>query len=216
MEGVTISPLAMFLQAGLVGKSVMAILALASIWCWAIIVEAIVLISRLRRAVHEAQTTGKSELLAPILDEGARAASVDVPGEGVGERRARIVETMGRAARKALVETEAGLPNLAIVSSVSPFIGLFGTVWGIMTSFAGIADSQDTSLAVVAPGIAEALAATAFGLAAAIPAAVGFNRLGSRLARIGEDLGDFVEEKAISLVAAETSREAPQPVAEAA
>jgi len=200
MEGVSLSPLAMFMQAGAVGKVVMLLLAFASLWCWAIIIEVAVLTRRLGQAVREAHETGSSARLAPVLAEAARAARVSVPGESVGERRTRIVETTGRAARKVLVAAEAGLPNLAIVSSVAPFVGLFGTVWGIMTSFAGIAESQDTSLAVVAPGIAEALAATAYGLAAAIPAAVGFNRLGGMLAHAGEALGDFIEEHAIALV----------------
>ena len=79
---------------------------------------------------------------------------------------------------RSFVAGKGALPNLAVISSVAPFIGLFGTVWGIMTAFSGIAQSQDTSLAVVAPGIAEALAATAYGLAAAIPASVGYNRIG--------------------------------------
>ncbi|QGM45107.1 MotA/TolQ/ExbB proton channel family protein [Methylocystis heyeri] len=215
MEGLTINPVALFMQAGPVGKFVMMLLAAASLWCWAIIIEEIILIRRLRGAIAEAHEKGESDLLAPVIAEGRRAQSLRVPGESVGERRARIVETMGRAARKVLVATEGGLPNLAIVSSLAPFVGLFGTVWGIMTSFAGIAESQDTSLAVVAPGIAEALAATAFGLAAAIPAGFAFNRLGGSLAHTGESLGDFVEEKAISFVAAEAPA-APAPLAEAA
>lgn len=215
MEGVAISPVALFQQAGLVGKSIMIVLALASLWCWAIVIESIMLTARLRRAIAEA-AHGESEALAPILREAERAAAIVVPGESVGERRARIVETMGRAARKVLVATEGGLPNLAIISSVSPFVGLFGTVWGIMSSFAGIAESQDTSLAVVAPGIAEALAATAFGLAAAIPAAIGFNALGGRLAHVGEALGDLVEEKAVAIVAGEAARDSSRRIAEAA
>ena len=81
------------------------------------------------------------------------------------------------------MSAEGGLPNLAVISSVAPFIGLFGTVWGIMTSFVGIAAAKDTSLAVVAPGIAEALAATAYGLAAAIPASIGYNRIGAAFSR---------------------------------
>ena len=84
------------------------------------------------------------------------------------------------------MRAEGGLPNLAVISSVAPFVGLFGTVWGIMASFAGIAAAKDTSLAVVAPGIAEALAATAYGLAAAIPASVGYNRIGAAFSRIGQ------------------------------
>jgi biopolymer transport protein ExbB/TolQ len=215
MEGLTINPVSLFMQAGPVGKFVMMLLAAASLWCWAIIVEEIILIRRLRGAIAQAHEKGESDLLAPVIAEGRRAQALRVPGESVGERRARIVETMGRAARKVLVATESGLPNLAIVSSLAPFVGLFGTVWGIMTSFAGIAESQDTSLAVVAPGIAEALAATAFGLAAAIPAGFAFNRLGGWLAHTGESLGDLVEEKAIDFVASETPAVAA-PMAEAA
>ena len=107
---------------------------------------------------------------------------------------------MGREARTLVARAEGGLPNLAIVSSVAPFVGLFGTVWGIMTSFAGIAEAQDTSLAVVAPGIAEALAATAYGLAAAIPATIGYNRIGAAFGRVAAQLADHVEEAAVRLV----------------
>jgi len=201
MEGASLSPVALFMQAGIVGKFVMLLLAAASLWGLGVIIEVSVLSRRLRSAVHAAHAGHDNSLLAPVMAEAARAARIDVPGESVGERRTRIVETAGRAARKLLVATEAGLPNLAIISAVAPFVGLFGTVWGIMTSFAGIAESQDTSLAVVAPGIAEALAATAIGLAAAIPAAIGFNRLGGALARLGEELADHVEEHAVSIVA---------------
>jgi biopolymer transport protein ExbB/TolQ len=200
MEGLTVNPVSLFMQAGPVGKFVMLLLVAASLWCWYIIVEEIVLIRRLRAAIDAAQKSGDAGLLAPIVAEGRRAQARRVPGESVGERRARIAETMGRAARRLLVATEGGLPNLATVSSLAPFIGLFGTVWGIMTSFAGIAEAQDTSLAVVAPGIAEALAATAFGLAAAIPAGFAFNKLGGWLAHTGEHLGDYVEETAVDLV----------------
>ena len=99
---------------------------------------------------------------------------------------------------------EGGLPNLAIISSVAPFVGLFGTVWGIMTSFAGIAEAKDTSLAVVAPGIAEALAATAYGLAAAIPASFGYNRIGATLARSGRVLSSMIEREAVEIAANST------------
>ena len=89
---------------------------------------------------------------------------------------------------------------LAIIASVSPFIGLLGTVWGIMASFIGIADSRDTSLAVVAPGIAEALAATAYGLAAAIPASIGYNKLAASIGRTMQMFGDVIEEHAEQLM----------------
>jgi biopolymer transport protein ExbB/TolQ len=108
---------------------------------------------------------------------------------------------MSRAAQVLLARIEGGLPNLAVISSVAPFIGLFGTVWGIMASFSAIAELKDTSLAVVAPGIAEALAATAIGLAAAIPATIGYNRIGASLARAGQDLQHLIAENAIRLTA---------------
>jgi biopolymer transport protein ExbB/TolQ len=95
-----------------------------------------------------------------------------------------------------MIDARDALPNLAIVSSVGPFVGLFGTVWGIMSSFAGIAATQETSLAVVAPGIAEALAATSYGLAAAIPAAIGYNRLGATIARLQDEITDLLRARA--------------------
>ena len=106
--------------------------------------------------------------------------------ETVSERRHRVTEKLTRASLELLMKAEGGLANLAVISSVSPFVGLFGTVWGIMASFVGIAAARDTSLAVVAPGIAEALAATAYGLAAAIPASIGYNRLGAAFSRLGQ------------------------------
>jgi biopolymer transport protein ExbB/TolQ len=114
--------------------------------------------------------------------------------ETAGERRQRILDAMMRHTRRILSQAENSLPNLAVIASVAPFIGLFGTVWGIMTSFAGIATAKDTSLAVVAPGIAEALAATAYGLAAAIPAAIAYNRLGASYAQTAQELSDLIED----------------------
>lgn len=200
MELVVLSPLGLYAAAGLVGKAVMIVLALASIWCWVLIGEGIWSIVRLGRSVARARSDVPDELIAPIDAAGLDAADLDIPGESVGERRLRLAEAMGRAARALLARAEGGLANLAIVSSVAPFVGLFGTVWGIMTSFAGIAEAQDTSLAVVAPGIAEALAATAYGLAAAIPATIGFNRIGAAFGRLGAELADHVDERAVRLL----------------
>lgn len=107
---------------------------------------------------------------------------------------------MNRTARAILIRAEGRLPDLAVVASVSPFIGLFGTVWGIMVSFVGIAAAKDTSLAVVAPGIAEALAATAWGLAAAIPASVGYSRLGAAFGVLAIEIGDRAEAHAVDLL----------------
>jgi biopolymer transport protein ExbB/TolQ len=112
---------------------------------------------------------------------------------------------MHREAQALLARIEGGLPNLAVISSVAPFIGLFGTVWGIMVSFSSIGEAKDTSLAVVAPGIAAALAATAIGLAAAIPATVGYNRLGASLARASQRLHDLIQETAVDLTVARST-----------
>ena len=200
MEQVVLSPLGLYTAAGIVGKAVMIALALASLWCWVLIVEGIWSALRLARATARARGGRLDALVSPLEAAGLEAAHLVIPGEGVGERRHRIAEAMGREARGIVARAEGGLANLAIVSSVAPFVGLFGTVWGIMTSFAGIAEAQDTSLAVVAPGIAEALAATAYGLAAAIPATVGYNRLGAAFGRTAASLADHVEEVAVRLV----------------
>jgi biopolymer transport protein ExbB/TolQ len=199
MEYTSLSPVGMFMSAGPVGKAVMAVLLLASVWTWVLIVEGAVSVVRISRAARSARAGGRVGLLAPIEAAGQQAASLELPGESVGEKRERIAEFMSRTAREFLTRAEGGLPNLAVISSVAPFIGLFGTVWGIMTSFAGIAQSQDTSLAVVAPGIAEALAATAYGLAAAIPASVGYNRIGAAFARVGQQVAHYIEDEALYL-----------------
>src|SRR5579863_10471358 len=198
MQGVDLSPLGLFLNASLVGQGVMAVLFLASLWCWVLIIEGVIAVVRLRRSVRQARTGG----------EEARRR---IAGETVGELRSRISDAMARAARELLTRSEGGLPNLAVISSVAPFVGLFGTVWGIMSSFAAIGQSQDTSLATVAPGIAESLAATAYGLAAAIPASIGYNRIGAAFGRLGQDMASFVEERALLLLArpAEVAREDP-------
>jgi biopolymer transport protein ExbB/TolQ len=109
-----------------------------------------------------------------------------------------------RAAQTASSETltamETRMQWLATIANGATFVGLFGTVWGIMSSFAAISHAQDTSLATVAPGIAESLAATAYGLAAAIPASIGYNRIGAAYARVGQDMASFVEERALLLI----------------
>jgi biopolymer transport protein ExbB/TolQ len=190
MEYTSISPITMFLNAGPVGKIVMAILLLASVWTWALIVEGVVAVLRISKSARAARRGGPAGLLTPIEAAGEHAASFDLPGESIGEKRERIAEIMSRVGRELLTSAEGGLPNLAVISSVAPFVGLFGTVWGIMTSFAGIAQSQDTSLAVVAPGIAEALA---------IPASVGYNRIGAAFSRAGQQVAHYIEDKALAI-----------------
>ena len=190
-----LSPLALVLQADLVVQGVMALLLLASLACWAIILEKAVTLRRLGREAR-LLATGRPEA-APPAGEGLAAATLRAgqaewgegrdPAETAGEFRARLEHAMRAAIAASLRQAEPGLPLLATIGSVSPFVGLFGTVWGIMHSFSGIAARQDTSLATVAPGIAEALFATAIGLVAAIPATIAYNRCTTRLHRIRQE-----------------------------
>ena len=196
MENFSLSPLSLFLQAGPVAKTVMALLLVASIWCWLLIAEGLFGVIKLARALGAAKSGGVSPLLAPIQTAGVQEARIRVSGETVSERRQRVADKMTRASLELLMKAEGGLSNLAVISSVAPFVGLFGTVWGIMASFVGIAAAKDTSLAVVAPGIAEALAATAYGLAAAIPASIGYNRLGAAFSKIGQQLVHLAADRA--------------------
>ena len=210
MDGLSLSPVGLFLAAGLVGKFVMAVLFLASLWCWVLIIEGVISVVRLGRAVRAARAGAAiAKPLEAIAIAGDEEGRRRIPGETVSELRERISDAMARAARELLTRSEGGLPNLAVISSVAPFVGLFGTVWGIMASFAAISQSQDTSLVTVAPGIAESLAATAYGLAAAIPAAIGYNRIGAAYARVGQDMASFVEERALALISrpAEVTRD---------
>jgi biopolymer transport protein ExbB/TolQ len=200
MESLTISPIDYFQQAGPVGKIVITILLLASIWCWALIIEGVVNVWRFGSALKSWHERKATPLLDPILAAG-REGHARAHGLDAGETRHRTVESMNRSAKKIIARLDGGLANLAVISSVSPFVGLFGTVWGIMASFSAIAQAKDTSLAVVAPGIAEALATTAIGLAAAIPAAIGYNRLGSAMSAKADELAGQIEERALDLVA---------------
>ncbi|MFO1069233.1 MAG: MotA/TolQ/ExbB proton channel family protein [Geminicoccaceae bacterium] len=203
------------LTADPVVQGVMLVLLLASVVGWAVILDKIVRIAGLRRAVRrfertlaaggplprESDVAGlPAALLRAGLDEWEDAGA----GESRAERRERIERAMRAAVAAGLQRLEPGLPFLATVSSSAPFIGLFGTVWGIMHSFTAIAAAQDTSLAVVAPGIAEALFATAIGLAAAIPAAIAYNRLGAELTQLGRRLGATV-----GIIGARLARQTP-------
>ncbi|UFZ04989.1 tonB-system energizer ExbB [Bradyrhizobium ontarionense] len=185
-----LSPLGMFLKADIVVKAVMLALALASVASWTILIAKSLEFSVLRRrlggalrklsgakTLAEAQLAlGNGRSVAAVLLQAAIAETRLSAGlgsdEGIKERAASsFIEIVRAEARR--VRTGMGL--LATVGAISPFVGLFGTVWGIMNSFIGISKSQTTNLAVVAPGIAEALLATAIGLAAAIPAVIIYN-----------------------------------------
>ncbi len=190
---------ALFLQADPIVKAVMLLLALASVVCWAVILEKAFLLRRLWRQArlltaaaaqdHLPQAEGNADSLAHAamragLREWQEGRDAD---ESRAEYRDRIERSMRATLAAQLRLVEPGLPFLATTGAVAPFIGLFGTVWGIMNSFANIAASNDTSLAVVAPGIAEALFATAIGLAAAIPAVIAYNRLSGSLGRLRQE-----------------------------
>jgi len=192
MDYSPMSPIGLFVNAGVVAKLVMAILLAVSVWTWVLIIDGIFVIFRISKAIGAARSGGPAGVLWPIAEAGKKAAAIGVVGETAAERRSRILQQMNRAADEYMSAARGGLPNLAVVSSVGPFVGLFGTVWGIISSFTGIAQTQDTSLTVVAPGIAEALAATAYGLAAAIPAAIGYNRIGAAFSRLNDELRQFI------------------------
>lgn len=170
-------------------KGVLILLVLASVAVWAIILEKIVRlrrlnmsIGRLERAVHQAPDPG-DRLVGSVLAATKHEDGADQRGESVAELRDFRERAMRSALKSELRRLEFGLPLLATIGSAAPFVGLFGTVWGIVNSFTAIAQQKDTSLAVVAPGIAEALIATAIGLAAAIPAVVAYNQISVSLGR---------------------------------
>ena len=211
-DATTMSPVALFLQADLVVKGVMILLLLASVWTWAIIIASML---RIGRAAKGSDSFERAFWKAEDVDAFSRehreseVPSAKVFGAGLAEwrqstkgkagkvdregTRARLSTALGAAVAAETDKLAERLNWLATIGSVAPFVGLFGTVWGIMRSFTGIAAAQNTSLAVVAPGIAEALFATALGLFAAIPAVVAYNRFSHRLNRIEARLGRFAD-----------------------
>lgn len=210
--------MSMFLRADLVVKSVMVILVLASIWCWAIIFEKLLTVRRLNKRSDEFEQafwSGKSlddlfdrvssnprdpmsAVFAAAMREWRRVSgnTSDNFKVGLADRIERVMQiTVNREMDRA----EKYMTFLATTGATAPFVGLFGTVWGIMHSFQSIAISSNSSLAVVAPGIAEALFATALGLLAAIPAVVAFNKLNRDLDRYAGRLDSFAGEFAAIL-----------------
>ncbi|WP_022729571.1 protein TolQ [Fodinicurvata sediminis] len=206
----------LFLQADIVVKLVMLILVSASIWSWAIIIEKLIKLRRLKaqaEAFEDEFWSGRS--LDRLYDEIGEAPSDPYEsvfvtamqewrrfaqrGGGMAQERTaalkeRIERVMGITIGREMDRVEKHMIFLASVGSSAPFIGLFGTVWGIMNAFTAIAGTANTSLAVVAPGIAEALFATALGLVAAIPATIGFNKLNNDIGRYGQRLEAFAGE----------------------
>jgi biopolymer transport protein ExbB/TolQ len=197
-------------------KGVLVLLVLASVSCWAVIIEKAIRLVRLNgdlRRLREAergplQPHSGHGLARVVVDAGKRELEEGSSrGESRNELRARVERAMRTALKSELHRLEVGLPLLATVGSAAPFVGLFGTVWGIVHSFTSIAQQKDTSLAVVAPGIAEALIATALGLAAAIPAVVAYNQIAVSLGRASVRGNASVTE-----IAKRLARPQPEPV----
>ncbi len=209
--GSSLSLWGLFLQSDIVVKLVILCLLLASIWVWAIIFEKV---TSLRRANRDANTFEDRFWSGGSLDElyehegqkpdhpmaavfgaamaewrrTARIAGADISHTAVRER---VDRAMNVTIQREMERMERWMIFLASVGATAPFIGLFGTVWGIMHSFSAIAAMHNTNLAVVAPGIAEALFATAIGLVAAIPSVLAYNAIGTDLARYAARLEGF-------------------------
>jgi biopolymer transport protein TolQ len=179
-------------------QMILVLLAVFSVWCWAVMVEKFLDMKKAREAVKRLEDTVDGPSIDPLLTysdphpltrviEAGNAEWRDVPTEHSKETLAATRERVEHAMRLELGNEvrrmQHRLPFLATVGSAAPFIGLFGTVWGIMNAFIGIGVSHDTSLAVVAPGIAEALIATGVGLAAAIPAVMAYNKFATETGR---------------------------------
>jgi biopolymer transport protein TolQ len=209
-SGSTMSPIALFMRADTVVEIVMAGLILASIWTWTIIVGQWLRMRRVGRDNDRFErefwksedidsfyeTRGKGELpSAKVLAAGIAEWRRSTTGRNVDREgtRARLAIALASAVGAETDRLAVRLNILATVGSVAPFVGLFGTVWGIMRSFNDIAGAQNTSLAVVAPGIAEALFATALGLFAAIPAVIAYNRFSFGINRIEARLQRFAD-----------------------
>ena len=209
-----LSLLSLFLQADLVVKTVMLLLLMASVWVWAIVFEKVTTLRRANRAatafedrfwsggsldeLYEREGARPTHPVAAVFGaamgewrRSAQAAGADISRGGV---RDRVDRTVAVTIQREMDRMERWMVFLASVGSTAPFIGLFGTVWGIMRSFSAIATSRNTNLSVVAPGIAEALFATAIGLVAAIPAVLAYNKISTDLARFAARMEGFGSE----------------------
>lgn len=206
----------LFMQADIVVKIVMLLLVLASVWCWAIIFEKSKTLKVLnRRAAKFEEAFWSGETLDRLYDRlrqvktdpliktflagmeewriGVESGSNTTASLQAGMAQ-RIERAMSITINREMDKIEKNMTFLANVGSAAPFIGLFGTVWGVMNSFTSIAASKDTSLVVVAPGIAEALFATALGLFAAVPAVIAYNKFSADLNRYADRVDAFTNE----------------------
>ena len=213
-EALDFSMMALFERADMIIKAVIILLAMASLWCWAIIFEKWFSMRRLNKRSSSFEKTfwsgqslddlydrispqprdPMSRVFVAAMREWRRSPSKSGTGGGAINLAERIDRVMQITVQREMDRVERYMTFLATTGSTAPFIGLFGTVWGIMNSFQSIALSKNTSLAVVAPGIAEALFATALGLLAAIPAVVAYNKLSRDLDRYAGRLDNFAGE----------------------
>lgn len=214
------NPVSTFMHADWVVRFVMAALLLASLWSWAVIIDKAFRFTALNRAADRfedqiasgrsledvAQSAGETPRHAlPRMLQAALREWREARRAGLGEQQTsllvqrvdRILEsTVAREGQR----VEEGLGTLAIVATASPFVGLFGTVWGIMTAFQAIAVQKNTNLAVVAPAISQALFATAVGLAAAIPAYIAYNKFSADAAKYTARLESFADDLAAAVL----------------
>jgi biopolymer transport protein TolQ len=205
----------LFMKADIVVKAVMLLLIVMSVWVWAIVFDKALRLRRLQAAAAEFEddfwSGGSLDTLydrvgpepedpmqatfAAGMREWRHAAERGIASRGPGsDLQSRVERGMNVAIGRKMAEVEKGMNVLATTGSAAPFIGLFGTVWGIMNAFIAIAGTRSTSLAVVAPGIAEALFATALGLLAAIPAVMAYNKFSNDMAKYADRLEAFAEE----------------------
>ncbi len=194
-------------QTDAVVSTILVLLAVFSFWCWTVMIEKFIEMRRAAKAIDRLENTiengtlddminySDSHSLSRVIEAGNREwrdGSGEHEHEGLHEVRDRVERAMRLELSNEMRRINKRLPFLATVGSAGPFIGLFGTVWGIMNTFTGIAANKDTSLATVAPGIAEALIATAIGLAAAIPAVMAYNKFATDLGRYSGRVGTAV------------------------
>ena len=212
-QAIDFSLLSLFLRADIIVKSVIIILIISSVYSWTIIISKLIKINRLKQldkefdeifwsgnsfedlyeTFHPNQNDSKTKIFCSAIEEWKKskrdASSLDL--NELNSLKERMSRSMQVTFNKESEIIEKNLTFLATAGSTAPFIGLFGTVWGIMNSFQSIAISRNTSLAIVAPGIAEALFATALGLLAAIPAVVAYNKFNSDSKKYTQKLENF-------------------------
>lgn len=221
------SIIALILQADVVVKLVMLLLLGASLWCWAVVYDKWRKLRTIRQLTDEFERSFWSG--APLDSLFQRFAAApnhpmavmfvaameewrEAPKSGSPAHERNLLDRIGKVLSltqdREISQLDRHVSSLATIGAVAPFVGLFGTVWGIMNSFQSIALTKNTTLAVVAPGIAEALFATALGLLAAIPAVVAYNKISNSIDNIGDRLGSFAEELSVVISREIDSRKA--------